>query len=233
MMALTMAASRIVRPLHAKPAALQRAGRLFHRLLRFRCGASDASVPVLRRASRPPGDQLSLSHALPRPVGIEGGGVGNGIVGSLIIVGIATLIATPVGVLSGIFSRSSHGGISPRRLLSRRRAFRTSEYCNRPIRVYASRRPIPHFSAVSASFAFAILMLPITFGRLKERSLRCRDDSRGCAGVGTLVVPRDDACCGSGGSTGNRDRPPAWHREGHRRNGACLLFTAFGSPFGN
>ncbi|MGH8324908.1 MAG: hypothetical protein ACRETD_14105, partial [Steroidobacteraceae bacterium] len=36
---------------------------------------------------------------LPHPVGIAGGGVANGIVGSLIIVGLAALMAFPVGLL--------------------------------------------------------------------------------------------------------------------------------------
>ena len=40
---------------------------------------------------------------VPRPVGVPGGGVGNGIVGSVLIVGIAGILATPVGVLTGIF----------------------------------------------------------------------------------------------------------------------------------
>ena len=40
---------------------------------------------------------------LPRPVGVTGGGVANGIVGSIIIVGIATLIAVPIGVLTGVY----------------------------------------------------------------------------------------------------------------------------------
>jgi phosphate transport system permease protein len=38
-----------------------------------------------------------------RPVGIPGAGVAHAIVGTLIIVGIASLVAIPVGVLGGIF----------------------------------------------------------------------------------------------------------------------------------
>src|SRR3979409_1755576 len=38
-----------------------------------------------------------------RPVGVPGAGIAHAIVGTLIIVGIASLVAIPVGVLGGIF----------------------------------------------------------------------------------------------------------------------------------
>jgi phosphate transport system permease protein len=40
---------------------------------------------------------------LPRPVGDPGGGFGNAIQGSLIVVGIACLIGIPIGILAGLF----------------------------------------------------------------------------------------------------------------------------------
>jgi phosphate transport system permease protein len=47
---------------------------------------------------------------LPVPVGEVGGGVLNAIVGSLIIVSVAALIAIPLGILSGVFlvEKSDH-----------------------------------------------------------------------------------------------------------------------------
>ncbi len=105
---------------------------------------------------------LAFITQLPRPVGIDGGGVGNGIVGSLIIVGIATLIATPVGVLCGIFL-----ALFARGALAETVRFLADVLSGLPsiaIGLFAYTilvAPFHHFSAVSASFAFAILMLPI------------------------------------------------------------------------
>ena len=45
----------------------------------------------------------SFITELPHPIGVPGGGVANGIVGSLIIVGIAAVMAFPIGMLVGIF----------------------------------------------------------------------------------------------------------------------------------
>src|SRR5579872_4048807 len=46
---------------------------------------------------------LSFFTKLPTPVGVPGGGIANALVGSLEIVGIASLIAVPIGVGAGIF----------------------------------------------------------------------------------------------------------------------------------
>ena len=55
---------------------------------------------VLRGA---PAINLSFLTNLPRPVGVPGGGIANALVGSFIMVGLATLIAVPIGVGAGIF----------------------------------------------------------------------------------------------------------------------------------
>src|SRR5439155_13201839 len=46
---------------------------------------------------------LSFFTQLPAPVGEVGGGVGNGIVGTLFMVGLASCIGLPLGVGAGIF----------------------------------------------------------------------------------------------------------------------------------
>jgi len=99
---------------------------------------------------------------LPRPVGIDGGGVANGIVGSAITVGIATLIATPVGVLIGIFL-----ALFARGALAESVRFLADVLSGIPsiaIGLFAYAllvAPLHHFSAISAAFAFAVLMMPI------------------------------------------------------------------------
>jgi phosphate transport system permease protein len=99
---------------------------------------------------------------LPRPTGISGGGVANGIVGTLIIVGIATLMAFPVGVLVGTYlAVYSHKRVA--QLLS----FIADVLAGVPsiaIGIFAYKllvEPFRHFSAFSASFAFAVLMIPL------------------------------------------------------------------------
>lgn len=46
---------------------------------------------------------LSFFTELPKPIGEPGGGFGNAIQGSFIVVGIACIIGLPVGILSGIY----------------------------------------------------------------------------------------------------------------------------------
>jgi phosphate transport system permease protein len=99
---------------------------------------------------------------LPHPVGVPGGGVANGIVGSAIIVGIAALMAIPIGSLTGVyltyFGRGSFG--STVRFLSDV----LSGIPSIAIGLFAYTvlvAPLGHFSGFSASFAFAILMLPV------------------------------------------------------------------------
>ena len=109
---------------------------------------------------------------LPRPVGVTGGGVANGIVGSAIMVGIAALIATPIGVLTAIFlAMFGRGSIAEGvRFL----ADVLSGIPSIVIGLFAYTifvAPVKHFSAFSASFAFAILMLPLII-RTSEEAIR-------------------------------------------------------------
>lgn len=99
---------------------------------------------------------------LPHPVGVPGGGVANGVVGSAIIVGIAALGAIPIGALTGVyltyFGRGAFAGTV--RFLSDV----LSGIPSIAIGLFAYTllvAPFGHFSAFSASFAFAILMLPV------------------------------------------------------------------------
>ncbi len=50
-----------------------------------------------------PAINLAFLTQLPGPVGEEGGGFGNAIQGSFIVVGIASLIGLPIGILSGVY----------------------------------------------------------------------------------------------------------------------------------
>lgn len=99
---------------------------------------------------------------VPHPVGVEGGGVANGIVGSVIIVGIATAMAIPVGVLTGIYLALYGRGWFPD--VVRFMSDVLSGIPSIAIGLFAYVvlvQPSGRFSAFSASFAFMVMMLPI------------------------------------------------------------------------
>jgi phosphate transport system permease protein len=115
---------------------------------------------------------LAFLTQLPVPVGEPGGGVANGIVGTILTVGLATLIATPIGLLSGLFLALFGRGWFPEvvRFLSDV----LSGIPSIAIGLFAYTllvAPFRHFSAISASFAFALLMLPLIL-RTSEEAVR-------------------------------------------------------------
>lgn len=119
-----------------------------------------------------PSVNWSFLSQLPHPVGITGGGVANGIIGSIIIVGIATLMAIPVGVLTGVylalFGRNAFA--EALRLFSDV----LSGIPSIAIGLFAYTlfvAPFKQFSAFSASIAFAIIMLPLII-RTSEEAIR-------------------------------------------------------------
>jgi phosphate transport system permease protein len=99
---------------------------------------------------------------VPHPVGVPGGGVANGIVGSLIIVGIATIMAIPIGVLTGIYLALYGRGRFPD--VVRFMSDVLSGIPSIAIGLFAYTvlvQPFGRFSGFSASFAFMVMMLPI------------------------------------------------------------------------
>jgi phosphate transport system permease protein len=109
---------------------------------------------------------------LPHPIGVPGGGVGNGILGTFIIIGIATAMAVPVGLLTGIYLALFGRGPIPEAL-----RFLSDVLSGVPsiaIGLFAYAvlvAPLKHFSAISASFAFMMLMLPLLV-RTSEQAIR-------------------------------------------------------------
>jgi phosphate transport system permease protein len=172
--------------------------------------------------------------ALPRPVGITGGGVANGIVGSLIMVGLATVMAVPIGVLTGVYlALFGRGAFAEAlRLLSDVLAGIPSI----AIGLFAYTlfvAPFKHFSAFSASVAFTIIMLPLIIRTSEEairsvpRTVREAGFALGLSRYATtmkIVVPAARGAIitaillGIARVTGET---------------APLLFTAFGSQFWN
>jgi phosphate transport system permease protein len=107
-----------------------------------------------------------------RPVGVAGGGMRNEIIGTLILVGLGSLFALPVGLLAGIFLAEF---ASPRTAASVR--FAADILAGVPsivVGVFAYAivvRPLLSYSAFAGGVALAIIMVPIV-ARTAEESLR-------------------------------------------------------------
>lgn len=105
----------------------------------------------------------------PKPVGQQGGGIANAIVGSLIIVGMATLMATPFGVLGGIYLQEN-----PDTKLATWSRLSTDILMGVPsivigiIAYFWVVMTFGGFSAISGSIALAIMMLPIIVKSTEE-----------------------------------------------------------------
>jgi phosphate transport system permease protein len=109
---------------------------------------------------------------LPRPVGMTGGGVANAIVGSFEIIALASLAAVPIGTAAGIYL-----ALFGRGKLADTVRFLSDVLTGVPsiaIGVFAYALvvlPLKHFSALSASVALAVIMLPIIV-RTTEEAVR-------------------------------------------------------------
>lgn len=126
---------------------------------------------------------------LPKPVGESGGGMGNAILGSLILIGIAGAIGIPAGVLIGIYLSEYR---SPRfSWLVRLSADVLSGVPSIIIGVFVFTLLVltmKRFSALAGGIALAILMLPIV-ARTTEEMLRQVPDTLREASL-ALGIPR-------------------------------------------
>jgi phosphate transport system permease protein len=106
---------------------------------------------------------------MPVPVGETGGGMANGIVGSLMVTGLAAMGAIPVGVVAGIYAAEYRGT----RLASATR-FAADTLNGVPsivVGLFAytvAVLPFHHFSALAGGFALAIMMLPLVMRTTEE-----------------------------------------------------------------
>ena len=110
---------------------------------------------------------------LPAPPGEPGGGIANAIVGTFIIVGLATLIGVPISILAGIYL-SEYGKESKLAQAVRVAADVLQGVPSIVIGIVAYAwvvRPMGHFSALSGSVALALMMIPVVV-RTTEEVLR-------------------------------------------------------------
>jgi phosphate transport system permease protein len=118
------------------------------------------------------GLSFSFFTSLPTPVGEPGGGVGNAIVGTLTIVGIACLIGIPVGIGAGVFL--AERGDGPAGSAVRFVAEILSGVPSIVIGIVAYGLvvvPMRRFSGLAGAVALAVLMIP-TLARSTEEMVR-------------------------------------------------------------
>ena len=109
---------------------------------------------------------------LPAPVGEPGGGVGNAIAGTLLMVGMASLVAVPVGVGTGVFLAEKGAG-----KLGSAVRFTTEVLSGVPSIVVGIVAyglvvvPMKRFSALAGAASLALLMVP-PLARASEEFVR-------------------------------------------------------------
>jgi len=136
-----------------------------------------------------PGLSGSLFTKLPRPVDVGAGGMANSMVGSLLIVGIASVLGTALGIAGGVYlAEYGHGRFA---ILVRFFADVLSGIPSITIGLFVYVLlvvPMKSFSALAGAVALAILMLPLVV-RTTEEMLKLVPGSLREAGM-ALGVPR-------------------------------------------
>lgn len=100
---------------------------------------------------------------LPTPVGENGGGMANAIVGSAKLLFLASLIGVPIGFLGGVYLAEFSGGAVA--FIVRYAADLLNGVPSIVIGIFAYALvvlPFKHYSTLAGSFALALMMIPIT-----------------------------------------------------------------------
>lgn len=127
---------------------------------------------------------------LPKPVGEQGGGIANSIIGSLQIVGMASLIGIPVGVMGAIYL-AEYGKKNKTGFLIRYCSDVLNGVPSIVVGIFAytvAVLPFRRFSAVAGAVALAIIMIPYVL-RNTEEFIRLVPDSLREAAL-ALGIPR-------------------------------------------
>lgn len=106
---------------------------------------------------------------LPRPPGEEGGGVGNAILGTVMLAVLASLMAVPVGVLCGVYlSEYARGKFGEVVRISADVLQGVPSIVLGIVAYLWVVKPMGHFSALSGAVALAIMMLPVIVRSTEE-----------------------------------------------------------------
>ena len=112
---------------------------------------------------------LDFFTSMPKPVGESGGGMANAIVGTLILIGIASIVGLPVGIGAGLYL-AERGGTRLANLVR----FLADVLNGLPsivMGIFAWEflvRPIGHFSALAGGAAIGAMMIPLVTRTTEE-----------------------------------------------------------------
>ena len=112
---------------------------------------------------------LDFFTQLPKPVGEPGGGMANAIVGTLILIGLASCLGLPLGILGGVYLAESRDRRLP--WVIRFLADVLNGVPSIVIGIFAYTvvvLPLRRFSALAGGFALAVIMLPIVLRTTEE-----------------------------------------------------------------
>jgi phosphate transport system permease protein len=170
--------------------------------------------------------------ALPRPIGESGGGISNAIVGTLLLIFVASVVSVPLGVISGIFlaehGKSRFGTVTR---LSVETLMGIPSIVIGIVTYVWMVRPMGHFSALSGGIALSLIMLPVITLSTEETLKMIPISLREAALALGVSYPRTilKVILPSGMSGIITGILLAVARGAGET--APLLFTAFGSPF--
>ncbi|WP_347157261.1 phosphate ABC transporter permease PstA [Pontibacter chitinilyticus] len=106
---------------------------------------------------------------IPKPVGEEGGGIANALVGSLLIVLVAALMAIPIGILCGVYlSENQNSRLAYWSRLAVDILQGVPSIVIGIVIYFWVVKPSGSFSAISGSVALSIMMLPIVIRSTEE-----------------------------------------------------------------
>ncbi len=172
--------------------------------------------------------------ALPKPMGESGGGVGNAIAGTLLLIVLSSLIAIPIGIFTGVYlSENTHGKFSHIIHVAVDMLQGTPSIVIGIAAYIWIVKPMGHFSAFSGGVALALMMLPVIIKSTEETLKRIPNTLKEAAlALGApyyrtmlqIIIPTGFQGILTGVLLGIA-----------RVSGesAPLLFTAFGNPFLN
>jgi phosphate transport system permease protein len=112
---------------------------------------------------------LDFFTQLPKPVGEPGGGMANAIVGTLTLIGLASCLGLPLGILGGIYLAESRDRRLP--WMIRFLADVLNGVPSIVIGIFTYTIVVLHmrrFSALAGGFALAVIMLPIVLRTTEE-----------------------------------------------------------------
>ena len=169
---------------------------------------------------------------LPKPMGEAGGGISNAIVGTVILIVIASVISIPLGILAGIFlSERSQSRLGTVARLSVETLMGIPSIVIGIVAYTWIVKPMGHFSSLSGGVALAMIMLPVITLATEETLLLIPMTLREAALALGVSYPRMiTRVILPSGMSGILTGVLLAVARGAGET-APLLFTAFGSPF--